>query len=286
LTSPVESAAPAPRPGLVRRFWWGANQHTRIAVLCCGVVTALAVTAAAGFLGDPPPREHATAGHDTGVHRGDSFEVTVQTVSGVDLFDGLEPATGLRFHARVAGLGRIADCWLPQSLATAQTLLRGKTVRLTVKNDVDPDADRIVVDVRLPDGQDYAQTIVHDGMAPADVSSRDELGPVEHSARQENRGLWAAACTRIEAAGTTASTPSSSSEAPATTTTTTTAPPESSEPPRPPEVTTTPPDDDSWTNLWLGKMCFKEGARKTGPKGQELVCARNAKGQLRWRRAD
>ncbi|MGW4209197.1 thermonuclease family protein [Lentzea sp. NPDC004789] len=285
MTSPVESA-PTPRPGFVRRFWWGAHQHTRIAVLCGGVVVALAATGAAGFLGDPPPREHATAGHDTGVHRGDSFEVTVQTVSEVDVFDGLEPATGLQFHARVAGVGRIADCWLPQSLATAQTLLRGKTVRLTVKKDVDPDSDRIVVDVRLPDGQDYAQTIVHDGMAPADVSSRDELGPVEYAARQENRGLWAAACTRIEAAGTTSIAPSSTSESPSTTTTT--AAPESSEPPRPPEppeVTTTTPDD-SWTNLWLGKMCLKEGAHKTGPNGQELVCARNAKGQLRWRRAD
>ncbi|MET8764950.1 thermonuclease family protein [Lentzea sp. NPDC004782] len=283
MTSPAESAAPTPSPGPVRRFWWGANQRARIAVLCLGVLTALATTGAAGFLGAPPPREHGNAGHDTAVHRGDSFEVTVHTVSDVDVFDGVEAATGLVFHARVAGVGRIADCWLPQSLATAQTLLRDKTVRLTVRKDVDSDSDRIVVDVRLPDGADYAQTIVHDGMAPADLSSRDELGPVEYAARQEQRGLWAAACTRIEAAGTTSSSPSSSSEVPATTTTT--APPVSSEPPRPPEVTTTTPDD-SWTNLWLGKMCLKEGARKTGPNGQELVCARNAKGQLRWRRAD
>lgn len=276
-------------PGIVRRFWWGANQHARLAVTCLGVLAALATTATAGFLGDAAPRETGPSGRQTAVHRGDSFEVTVHTVSDVDLFEGVEPATGLFFHAQVVGVGRIADCWLAESRATAQNLLRGKTVRLTVKKDVDPGSDRIAVDVQLPNGLDYAQTIVHDGMAPADASTRDELAQVETVARQEHRGLWAAACTRIET--TTSSAPSSSTPSPTTTTTTTTTPaPESSEPPssepEPTHTTSPPPDDDSWDDIWLGKVCFKEGARRTAANGNEMVCARNGKNQLRWRRAD
>lgn len=256
--------------------------------MCLGVFTALATTAAAGFLGDPAPQQSVSdAGRGT-AHRGDSFEVTVHTVSDVDRFDGVEPATGLIFHARVVGVGRIADCWLPESRATAQNLLRGKTVRLTVKKDVDSESDRIAVDVQLPNGLDYAQTLVHDGMAPADPSSRDELAAVETVARQENRGLWAAACTRIETA--TSTTTSTSTTAPTTTTTTTTPTPTTTEPsaPRPPKppVTTTPPDDDESDGIWLGKICFKEGARRTAPNGEEMVCTRNGRNQLRWRRAD
>lgn len=255
--------------------------------MCLGVLTALATTAAAGFLGDPAPQQSVPDAGRGVVHRGDSFEVTVHTVSDVDLFEGVEPATGLFFHAQVVGVGRIADCWLPESRATAQNLLRGKTVRLTVKKDVDSDSDRIAVDVQLPNGLDYAQTLVHDGMAPADPSSRDELAAVETVARKENRGLWAAACTRIETAPST----TTSSSTPAPTTTTTTTPPvittetTAPRPPKPP-VTTTPPDDEWDDDIWLGKICFKEGARRTSPNGEEMVCARNGRNQLRWRRAD
>lgn len=255
--------------------------------MCLGVLTALATTAAAGFLGDPAPQQRVPDAGRGAVHRGDSFEVTVHTVSDVDLFEGMEPATGLMFPARVVGVGRIADCWLPESRATAQNLLRGKTVRLTVKKDIEAEGDRIAVDVQLPNGLDYAQTLVHEGMAPADPSSRDELAAVETAARQENRGLWAAACTRIETA--TSSAPSSST--PSLTTTTTTPTPtsttESSAPPPPkPPVTTTPPDDEWDDGIWLGKICFREGARRTAPNGEEMVCARNGRNQLRWRRAD
>ncbi|GAB2813093.1 thermonuclease family protein [Lentzea nigeriaca] len=271
----------------MRRFWWGAGHHTRLTIMCLGVVTALAATGAAGFLGDAEPRDHGDAGPDTAVLRGDSFEVTVHTVSDVDLFEGVEPATGLFFNARVAGLRSIADCWLTESRSTAQTLLRGKTVRLTVKKNIDAGANRIAVDVRLPDGADYAQTIVHDGVARADLSTRDELAPVESAARQERRGLWAASCLTNE-------TPTSSSTPSSTTTTTTTSAPtsEPSTPPPPPPppsitTTTTPPFDehDEWDNIWLGKICFKEGARRTSPSGEEMVCARNGR-NLRWRRAD
>ncbi|MDT7786158.1 MAG: hypothetical protein QOF58_4577, partial [Pseudonocardiales bacterium] len=70
-------------------------------MLCLGVLTALATTAAAGFLGGSSPQDRVDAGHDT-MRRGDSFEVTVHAVSDVDLFDGVEPASGVLFHARVA----------------------------------------------------------------------------------------------------------------------------------------------------------------------------------------
>lgn len=259
--------------------------------MCLGVLAALATTGAAGFIGDAGPHAREEAKSGTTVHRGDSFEVTVHTVSDVDLFEGVEPATGLFFDARVAGLRRIADCWLAESRATAQNLLRGKTVRLTVKNDVDPGNEVIAVDVRLPNGADYAQTIVHDGVARADVSARDELASVESAARQERRGLWAAEC--VSDVVPTSSSSTSSSATPTTTTTTTTTTtvpaPESSAPPPPsPTVTSPPPsdDDDAWDDIRLGKMCFKEGARRTNRDGQEMVCTRNGRNQLRWRRAD
>ncbi|HEX8865507.1 MAG TPA: thermonuclease family protein, partial [Lentzea sp.] len=235
-----------PGPGIVRRAWWGAHQHTRLAVTCLGVLTALATTAAAGFVGGTTPQQREDTGIDT-MRRGDSFEVTVHTVSDVDLFEGVEPASGVLFRARVAGVGRIADCWHAQSLATAQNLLRGKMVRLTVKKDVDSDNDRIVVDVRLPGGTDYAQTLVHDGMAPADIATRDELAQVETVARQEHRGLWASSCIRI--VSTTSSEPSSSTTTTTTTTaTTTTTTPETTTrrpPPRPPVTSVEPPPDDT-----------------------------------------
>lgn len=257
--------------------------------MCLGVLTALVTTGAAGFVGDADPQAREKAKTGTAVHRGDSFEVTVHTVSDVDLFEGVESATGLFFDARVAGLRRVADCWLAESRATAQNLLRGKTVRLTVKNDVDPGNDVIAVDVRLPNGADYAQTIVHDGVARADVAARDELASVESAARQERRGLWAAECVS-DVVTTTPSSTTSSSTSTTTTTTTTTAPaPESSAPPPPsPTITSPPPsdDDDAWDDIWLGKMCFKEGARRTNRNGEEMVCTRNGRNQLRWRRAD
>ncbi|MCP2201012.1 nuclease homologue [Lentzea flava] len=254
--------------------------------MCLGVVTALVTTAAAGLLDNAQPRQHGDAGLDTAVHRGDSFEVTVHTVSDVDLFEGVEPATGVFFDARVAGLRRIADCWLAESRATAQNLLLGKTVRLTVKKDVDADSNRIAVDVRLPNGEDYARTIVHDGVARADLTSRDELAPVESSARQERRGLWAASCLTNEMP--TSSTTTSSSTP--TTTTTTSTPEPSTPPPPPPPVTTTTTTTttpfDEIDNIWPGKICFKEGARRTTSNGEEMVCARNGRNNLRWRRAD
>jgi endonuclease YncB( thermonuclease family) len=259
--------------------------------MCLGVLTVLVTTGAAGFVGgDTGPRKREEAGRAPTVHRGDSFEVTVHTVSDVDLFEGVELATGLSFDARVAGLRRVADCWLAESRTTAQNLLRGKTVRLTVKNDVDPGADLIAVDVQLPNGVDYARTIVQDGVARADPAARDELAPVESAARQERRGLWAADCILDSSTATPSSTPSSSTPAPTTTTTTTTTAPEPSAPPRPTlSLTPLPPpssDDDEWDGILLGKVCFKEGARRTNRDGEEMVCTRNGRNQLRWRRAD
>ncbi|MET9629679.1 thermonuclease family protein [Lentzea sp. NPDC006480] len=249
-----------------------------------GVLAALATTVAAGFAGGANPQQRVDAGADP-MRRGDSFEVTVHMVSDVDLFEGVEPASGVLFRARVAGIGRIADCWLAESRATAQNLLRGKMVRLTVKKDVDSDSDRIVVDVQLPDGADYANTLVHDGMAPADVSTRDELAQVETVARQEHRGLWASSCLRI--VSTTSSVPASSTTTTTTTTATTTTTPETSTrkpPPRPPVTSVEPPPDPP-DDFWLGKICFKEGAKRKAAGGGELVCARSGT-KLRWRRAD
>lgn len=249
-----------------------------------GVLTALATTGAAGFMSADVPGKDAEPRE--ALHRGDSFEVTVHSVSDVDRFEGMEPATGLFFQARVAGVRPAGQCWLSESLAAAQNLLLGKNVRLTVRKDAGSGDDRIAVDVRLPDGADYAQTVVGEGVVTADLSARDELAPVESAARQQHRGLWSVGCA--PGVETTSSTPSSTSSSPAPTTTTTTQPaPETSEPSGPEETeTTTTTSETTLTGILLGRRCFEEGARKKSPSGEEMVCARNGKNQLRWRRAD
>jgi endonuclease YncB( thermonuclease family) len=292
-TSP-ESDVDRKRPGPVRRLWWRTPQPARLAIMCLGVLSALVTTGAAGFLGDDLPRAPGNSGIEA-VHRGDAFEVTVHTVSDVDLFEGVEPATGVFFHAQVAGIRRISNCWLAESRDSAQNLLRGKTVWLTVKKDGGSGTNEIPVDVKLPDGADYAQTVVHDGAATADMSTRGELMSVEAAARVERRGVWATACAPGAVPATPSSTPSSSSSSsssPVPTTTTTAAPVPTSSPessPAPPVTTTSSPpsdDDDEWIVARLGKPCLIEGARRTSPKGSELTCSRDGKDRLRWRRAD
>lgn len=266
-----------------------------------GVLTVLATTGATGFIGGADRQGPGNAGPDMAVHRGDDFEVTVRSVSDVDSFEGIEPATGLSFHAKVAGIQLIARCWPAESRATAEKLLLGKTVWLTVKKDGISGDDEIAVDVRLPNGADYGQTVVHDGMATADMSTRGELLSVEAAARVERRGVWAASCAPDAVIAMSSSVPSSTTTtAPTTTTTTTTtAPPtttttttETADPPpswdnsvgQPP-----PPDDEEdqeWIDARQGKLCFIEGAQRTSPGGTLLVCTRNNKNVLRWRRAD
>jgi endonuclease YncB( thermonuclease family) len=278
-------------PGIVRRFWWRSGQRTRLAIACAGVLGALAVTGAAGFSGDARPAERGGPG--VAVHRGDSFEVTVRAVSGVDLFEGVEPDTGRVFGARVAGVNA-APCWLSQSLAAAENMLRGKKVRLTAKSDGDTGTDRLLVDVELPDGSDYAQTVVGEGTASADLAARGDLAPVESAARQQRRGLWAGGCTgyRDDVLATPSSTPQTSTTTTPVPTTTTTPPPPvitttiEKPAPQPPPTTTEEPGDEEWLGRFVGRRCFLEGATKTSPKGTEIVCTRGPKGQLRWQRAD
>jgi hypothetical protein len=254
-----------------------------------GVLIAVFATGTVGFAGEVLPPEHPSAGPEAAVHRGDSFEAVVRAVSEVDSFDGVEPATGLFFRAHVAGLLG-TGCRSAQSREAAQNLLLGKNVRLVVRKDGVFDGDRMTVDVVLPDGTDYARTIVHDGLAPADPSARGDLAVVDAAARQEHRGLWAIGCATAVAPPTTAATTSSSSSSsvPATTTTaaTTTDPvaPTSSSSPVPVTSSSPPPGDGSWIDVLLGRQCFEEGARRTSASGDEMVCARNGRDRLRWRR--
>ncbi|MET9224327.1 hypothetical protein [Lentzea sp. NPDC003310] len=289
---PSEPAPQPTGPGIVRRLWWRADQRARFAVACLGVLSVLGVTGAVGFGGDERPVARDVPG--VAVHRGDSFEVTVSTVSDVDSFEGVELDSGRVFGARVAGISP-APCWKSQSLAAAENLLRGKKVRLTVKADGDSGTDRLPVDVRLPDGGDYARAIVSDGVASADLAARGELAPVEMDAKRQRRGLWAGGCTGYNdyAVPTTTTTPEPTTTTPPPTTTTTTTPPPppppppTTRPPAPPPPTLEPPDEDAeWLARFVGKRCFIEGARRTSPNGTEIVCDRGARDQLRWRRAD
>ncbi len=276
-------------------MWWRTSQQARLSIACLGLLATLAPLAtagAAGFPGDGPTRERGSAALEAALNRGDAIEVTVYTVSGVDSFEGMEPATGLFFDARVAGLRRITDCWSAESRTTAENLLRGKNVWLAVRKDGISGSDGIAVDVRLPNGADYALTVVHEGAAVADLSARGELAEVESAARQGRRGLWAEGCSLDEATATASSAPQSSAPSTTTTTTgatTTTEPPHASSTTPSPSVSTTPTSsapDDEWAGGRVGKACLFEGSRTTSPNGTELVCARNDKGKLRWRRAE
>jgi len=273
---------------MVRRFWWRTDQGSRLAMTSAGVLIAVFATGTVGFAGEVRPPEHPSAGPEAAVHRGDSFEAVVRAVSEVDSFDGVEPATGLSFRAHVAGLLG-TGCRPARSREAAQNLLLGKNVRLVVRKDAVFDGDRMTVDVVLPDGTDYARTIVHDGLAPADPSARGDLAVVDSAARQEHRGLWATGCATA-AATSAATSSSSSSPVPTTTTTAATTTATTTEPVVPTSssvsVTTSspPPGDGSWIGVLLGRPCFEEGARRTSASGDELVCARNGRDRLRWRR--
>ncbi|MFI6096406.1 thermonuclease family protein [Lentzea sp. NPDC051213] len=276
-------------PGIVRRFWWRTSQPARLTIACVGVVAALATTGAAAFSGDALQDDRGNAELDAAMHRGDAVEVIVQKVSDVDSFEGMESATGLSFRARVAGVRGIADCWVTESRDTAQNMLRGKNVKLTVRNDASSVGDRIAVDVRLPDETDYARTVVQQGAAAADLSARGELATVESAARLERRGLWASGCAPGTVTETSSSAPSS--PAPSSTTPTTTTPPttESSAPPsssKPHVTSSTLPPSETFDGARLGRPCLIEGARWKTEDGGEMVCARNSRNQLRWRRAD
>ncbi|MEU0880988.1 hypothetical protein ABZ345_20475 [Lentzea sp. NPDC005914] len=273
------------RPAIVRLFWWRSSQSARLAMTCLGVVTAVATTGAVGFATEVLPQHHRSDGLEAAVHRGDSFEAVVHTVSEVDTFDGVEPATGLFFRARVAGLLR-TGCRPAESREAAQNLLRGRNVRLMVRKDGGFDSDLMTVDVVLPDGTDYAHTIVHDGVAPADLTARDDLAVADSEARQERRGLWAVSCATNEQVTASAAPSEPSSFAPTLTTTTTAATTTTEPAPSSSEVTPTsaPSRGGSWLDVLLGRQCYVEGARRTSANGDEMVCERTGRDQLRWRR--
>lgn len=278
------SVTPLTRPGIVRRLWWRSAQGPRLAVAGLSVITTVAATGVVTFGGDAFPLARGSSGLEQSARGGDSVEATVRVVSEVDSFEGVEPGTGLPFRARVAGVRRITDCWLAESRAAARELLLGKEVRLLVRRDGTSGGDQVVVDVVLPDGRDYARTVVQDGVAPADPSSREELVPVESAARQDRRGRWAARCEVTETPVSSAP----SSTAPSTSTTTTTAPVTTESSPAPtsssPSLTTSSKADGPRPVVLAGARCDQEGDLGTTITGRELVCTRNGNGELRWRR--
>ncbi|GLY47730.1 hypothetical protein [Lentzea sp. NBRC 102530] len=286
MPSPADSAAP--EAGIVRRFWWRTSQPARLAIGCLGVVTALAATGAVAFSGDDLSRSRGDGAHEASGFRGDAVQVTVSSVSEVDLFEGAEPVSGRVVRARVAGVRALPDCWVSQSRAAAQDLLLGKDVRLVVKRE--DGGDRILVDVELPGGADYARTVVSGGAVQADLAARGDLADDESAARLGRLGLWAAGCVPGAVTTTVSTAPTSSSvpSAPPATTTTTEPSPVPPPPPPPPAPTTTEPapPDEEWDDFRLGKPCLFEGARRTTRDGYEIVCSRNGRNQLRWRRAD
>lgn len=275
----LSAATPIISPGVVRRFWWRSGPGARLAVAGLGIVTTVATAGVVTFAGDAFPAGRGRSGLEQAVHGGDSVEVTVREVSEVDSFEAVEPATGLLFRARVAGVRQISDCRLAESRDAARDLLLGKEVRLLVRRD--SDAGQLVADVVLPDGRDYARTVVRDGVAQADPAAREELAPVESAARQDRRGLWAVACP----AGETTTTSATSSSAASTTATTTTVPATTESSPPSPPASSSPPSDDSWIDVLTGNRCAAEGDRRTTITGKEMVCVRTDKGELRWRRA-
>ncbi|WP_154697652.1 hypothetical protein [Lentzea guizhouensis] len=257
MPSTAESVVQQARAGVVRRLWWRSSQSARLAIGCLGVCTALATTGAAGFGAAGQPQDGGGPG--AAGHRGDSFEVTVQSVSDVDLFEGAEPVTGHVVRARVAGLRPVTACWPARSRAVAQELLQGTKVRVVARNDDTSGADRMLVDVQLPDGTDYARSVVDRGVVPVDCAPVPVTTTVPSSLAP------------------------STTSAPARTTTTPVTTTESSAPPS--TTSSSPAPDEEWHDDRLGKPCLLPGARRTTREGNEMVCARNDRNQLRWHRA-
>ncbi|MDX8052289.1 hypothetical protein SK571_23125 [Lentzea sp. BCCO 10_0798] len=250
------------------------------------VVTTVATTGAIAFNGVAVPGMRGSSDLEANLRRGDSVQVTVHEVSEVDSFEGAEPGTGLLVRARVAGVRRVGDCWQAESRAAARNLLLGKEVRLVIRRDDSSGSDHVMVDVLLPNGDDYARTVVLDGAASADPSIREDLAPVESDARHERRGVWATTCDPAGTEVTATGAPSTSAQ---TTTITATTVPALTESPPPPSSSVTrssTPPDDLRVDVLRGRRCASEGERRTSIIGGEMVCARNEKDELRWRRAE
>jgi hypothetical protein len=285
----------ANEPGVLRRFWWRGTQKRRLVVVSASALVSLAGTGlvvTGGGHASPTPAVAARipvittskqATTSTSVGPADQVDqvVAVRTVSAVDLFDGIDTASGDLIRARVVDIRSAAPCWQAESLDFARDALVGKEVRLVVSaRGLAPDG-RLPARVRLAGGQDFALTALTAGAALAGTGVGPELLGAESGARANHRGLWASGCQS------TSQDPSASSTAVPTTTATSTAPrpTQTTVPTSVPAdpTTTTPPADDVQRDVQKGQPCAPEGAKGIDRSGREVTCTATLVRGLRWR---
>jgi hypothetical protein len=284
-------------PGALRRLWWRSAQGHRLTAACLGVLLSLAGTSLTLFGGEslPEPRTADQFTVSVTPRPGDP-EITVESVSEVDLFDGLDTATGDLVAVRVAGVRSAAPCAADGSLAFARKTLEGKKVRLVLGGNAMPAPDgRLAAKVLLPDGQDLALQLLTAGaalaLAQAD-SDGQRLVSAETDARQNHRGLWAGSCAPPQ-------THTSTDGGPSSTITTTSATRESGSstvrtpdptwvPAKPTTTTATataisPPLDDIQRGVKVGDACSSQGALGITDEGQNAECRRKGSQEgFRW----
>lgn len=94
-------------------------------------------------------------------------------------------AAGKRLQ--VVGLAAPGDCWTQAATEFATTALTGKQVKIVAVA-----GDR--VDVRLPDGSDFAETALRKGMARAESTANATLTAAQATAQRAEIGLWGGTC--------------------------------------------------------------------------------------------
>lgn len=267
-------------PGALRRFWWCGTQRRRLAVVGTGTLLSLVGTCLVLLGGGqaPSPLPLAARFPPSATPTPVDPAVAVRAVSAVDLFEGVDTASGDPVRVRVVGLRSAAPCWQAESAAFARDAVLGKEVGLVVSTQGRTSDGRLAAHVRLPGGEDYALAAVSAGAALVGAEVSPELLAAESGARANHLGLWADSCAAGQEEG-----PSSTGELPTVTSDPTRSPDETTEPtsaPTDPPTTTEP--EEPRQGARQGRPCSPEGALGTGRDGRELTCAPTPARGLRW----
>ncbi|WP_345029430.1 thermonuclease family protein [Kutzneria kofuensis] len=293
-------------PGVFRAWWWRSSQAQRLALTSVATVAGLALSGAAllwprgmpafldgvsSFADSPASSTTTTADIAMPVvtPTPDDPVITVKAVSTAARFDGVD-ATGRPVAIRVSGIVSAAGCWSTESVRQASEALLDKRVWLVHATIAHPDPDgRVPAQVLLPDGHDYALTMLRAGAVRVGTGpEQGKLTAAEADARQARRGLWGSSCTPASSEGSTAGQPVQTTSATGPTTTTSAVDPTVTAHPTTSTdlpTTTHSGQQGGQSDVQVGQPCSPEGASGVTSQGQAVTCVQGMDGQTRWRKS-
>ena len=152
-------------------------------------VPLLLVAACAGACGSTTDTPRAAAGSSASAASTTSTPTSTSTTSPPvrQVVDGRTLVNATGKTVRVIGLAAPGECWAQAATEFATTTLAGKRITLqSVSGDQ--------VNIGLPDGSDYAETALRNGMARAESTANSALTSAEAVAKQAGLGLWGGEC--------------------------------------------------------------------------------------------